>query len=345
MFSFAYAWILIVAPLPIILRWLLPVKKQHRGDALYLPFYADFQTMNSQSAGPSSSWWRLTGLSVIWLLLVLAASGPEWLGSPIKLPRDGRDIMLAVDLSGSMAIQDLQLHGKSASRLQVVKQVADQFIENRVGDRLGLILFGSRAYLQTPLTFDRKTVAQMLADATVGLAGTQTAIGDAMGLAIKRLVHYPKQSRILILLTDGGNNAGNVLPIDAAKVAAKEHIRIYTIGLGANRVVMNTFFGSQVVNPSADLDEKTLKQIATMTGGLYFRASSTQQLAAVYQSIDKLEPVSADQATFRPKTALYMWPLGLAVLLILFSMIAMIVRAKWPSFLQLQETIGRRVRT
>ena len=209
----------------------------------------------------------------------------------------------------------MMLNGRRVTRLQVVKKAADQFVEKRKGDRIGLILFGSRAYLQTPLTFDRQTVIDMLNDATIGLAGIETAIGDAIGLAIKRLREYPVESRVLILLTDGSNNAGSVKPIPAAKLAAKEKIRIYTIGLGAERMVVASIFGNQVVNPSQDLDESSLKEVAKLTGGLYFRARNTQELEKIYQSLDKLEPISEDTIVFRPKKPLYPWPLALMLLL------------------------------
>jgi len=322
MFKFAWPWMFIILPLPILFYWLLPPVKNQQTRALKLPFFHAIQPIiNEQQTFSSKAVVRLLLASLIWILLVSAAARPQWLGNPIQLPRAGRDIMLAVDLSGSMSTPDMSWHGQHATRLQVVKAVAKQFIANRRGDRLGLILFGTRAYLQTPLTFDRKTVEQMLDDATVGLAGIQTAIGDAMGLAIKRLQHYPQGSRILILLTDGGNNAGNVLPIDAARIAKEEHVRIYTIGLGAERMLVQTLFGPQYVNPSSDLDEKTLQEIAKMTGGLYFRATSAEDLRSVYQNINKLEPTKGNAATYRPITALYFWPLSLAFILILCRLI------------------------
>ncbi len=322
MFNFAWPWLLLILPLPLLVRWLLPPFST-RSAAIKIPFFNALRTTIGSSRwhfSNATNLGRLILASLIWILLVLAAAGPQWLGKPINLPRKGRNIMLAVDLSGSMATPDMTWHGKPATRLQVVKQVADRFIQQRVGDRLGLILFGTRAYLQTPLTFDRTTVQQMLNDATVGLAGPRTAIGDAVGLAIKRLQHYPNDSRVLILLTDGGNNSGHVLPIDAAKVAAKEHIRIYTVGLGAERMVVQGIFGPQVVNPSAGLDEKMLQAVAKITGGLYFRAKNPQDLAHVYHSLDQLEPIASGKATYRPITQLYPWPLGLAFLLVLLAL-------------------------
>jgi Ca-activated chloride channel family protein len=238
-----------------------------------------------------------------------------WVGDPIDLPVSGRDLMLAVDISGSMQIEDIVQGGKQVSRLAAVKKVAGDFIERRVGDRIGLILFGSQAYVQTPLTFDRKTVQSLLQDSAIGLAGEQTAIGDAIGLAVKRLLENPQGSKVLVLLTDGASNAGEVQPIKAAELAAKQGLTIYTIGIGADEMIVNSFFGAQRVNPSADLDEKTLSEIAKATGGKYFRARDGKQLEKIYALLDELQPVIQDKQTFRPQRALFYWPLGVAMLL------------------------------
>ncbi len=317
MFSFALPWLLLLIPLPVPMRYLVPAATQTKARALKIPFYKDIVDIAQQTYGQ-----RLiaTGLRrwlvyFMWLLLVIAAAGPQWLGKPVNLPQTGRNIMLAIDLSGSMQIPDMSLEGRRVNRLAVVKNVAQQFIKQRVGDRVGLILFGSRAYLQTPLTFDRKTAESMLNDATIGLAGAQTAIGDAIGLAIKRLSKQPQGSRVLILLTDGVNNAGAVAPIEAAKLAAKNHIKIYTIGIGADRMLVPSIFGAQAVNPSRDLDTKTLQQMADISGGLFFRAKNTQALRQIYQRLNQLEPVSTQKSTFRPITPLYPWSLALALLL------------------------------
>ncbi len=284
--------------------------------ALKLPFFHAIQAMlQSQAVASATRRSQFILLWLIWILLVSAASGPTWLGQPISLPRSGRNIMLAIDLSGSMRIPDMQLHGEAVDRLQVIKAVAGKFIKARRGDRLGLILFGTRAYLQTPMTFDRQTVLAMLDDSSIGLPGPQTAIGDAIGLAIKRLKHYPPQSRVLILLTDGQNNAGAVSPLGAAAIAKKLGIKIYTIGLGSDQMLTPGFFGPQVTNPSMDLDEKTLQKIAKETGGLYFRAKDSQSLQKIYADLNRLEPVASAKSIFRPKQPLYPWPLGMALLL------------------------------
>ncbi|MGB1272429.1 MAG: vWA domain-containing protein, partial [Endozoicomonas sp.] len=231
----------------------------------------------------------------------------------------GRDLMMAVDLSGSMEINDMELNGQQVDRLVATKAVMNDFIERRRGDRLGLILFGSKAYLQTPLTFDRQTVKTLMDESSIGMAGNKTAIGDALGLAVKHLRKRPEDSRVLILLTDGANTAGEIPPLQAAQIAREENIKIYSIGLGAEEMIepglFGSSFGARRINPSADLDEKTLTEMATLTGGRYFRARNLEELNNIYALLDELEPVLQDEETFRPEKFLFFWPLGLALLL------------------------------
>ena len=209
----------------------------------------------------------------------------------------------------------MTLDGSQANRLEVVKQVAGEFVENRAGDRVGLILFGSQAYLQAPLTFDHVTVRHFLDEAVIGVAGRETAIGDAIGLGVKRLREAPGGEAVLILLTDGQNTAGAVSPRQAAELAAQTGLRIHTIGIGAERMRVRGLLGTRLVNPSADLDEATLRAIAETTGGRYFRARSREDLEDVYARLDELEPVAGESHVVRPVTALYPWPLGVALLL------------------------------
>jgi Ca-activated chloride channel family protein len=316
MIHFAWPWMFLLLPLPLLLwRWLPPATASEEA-ALRVPHLAPFATRADTQFGklarPRLQLW--IG-ALAWLLLVTAVAQPLWIGDPLELPVSGRDLMLAVDVSGSMQTEDFDMHGKRMNRLEAIQQIAGQFIERRVGDRLGLILFGTRAYLQTPLTFDRKTVNAMLQESAIGLAGTQTAIGDAIGLAVKQLVQHPEKNRVLILLTDGVNDAGEVDPLKAAELAAKEGLTIYTIGIGADQMDVQTFFGTQKINPSADLDEKSLTKIAEATGGRYFRARDTEQLDQIYAILDKLQPVDRDKHTFRPRKSLFYWPLSGSLLL------------------------------
>jgi Ca-activated chloride channel family protein len=281
---------------------------------LRIPFFAALEAVADWQPrrGP---WWRLALAALAWILLIGAASRPQLVGDPVQLPVTGRDLLLAVDISGSMQADDMVLGGQPVTRLQVVKSVGGEFISRREGDRLGLILFGEQAYLQTPLTFDRATVRTLLLEAEIGLAGKKTAIGDAIGLAVKRLRDKPQENRVLILLTDGANTAGEIEPLRAADIAAEEGLRIYTIGIGADELVVQDLFGARRINPSADLDEDTLGAIAEKTGGRYFRARDTTDLMKIYTLLDALEPVSMEQETYRPIRELYPWPLAAALLI------------------------------
>jgi Ca-activated chloride channel homolog len=314
MIHFEWPWLLATLPLPLIIRWIMPAIVPMESAALKVPFLDDFSADDARTVMPSKKW-PLVVIMVAWCLLVLACTRPQWLGEPVEQAMSGRDLMLAVDLSPSMEMEDFMLNKKFVDRLTAIKAVASEFINRRVGDRLGLILFGSQPYLQTPLTFDRKTVVTLLNESALGLAGDKTAIGDAIGLAVKRLKNQPADSRVLLLLTDGANTAGEVSPIKAAELAAQNHLKIYTIGVGADELVVRSFFGSRKINPSVDLDEKTLVKIAESTGGQYFRARNTDELNNIYMLLDKLEPVEKDKQYFRPRSELYFWPLSVALVL------------------------------
>lgn len=297
MFNFAWPWVFLLLPLVFIIRLLKPVRLNQL-TYIATPIFNNVLTQKNQEEQKSRWWWHLP----LWLLLITALARPEWVGEPISLPIQGRDITLAVDISGSMAEEDMVINRYRVNRLDAVKAVASEFIEKRQGDRIGLILFGEHAYVQAPLTFDRKTVITLLNESFIGLAGKYTAIGDAIGLALKKMVEDKQSERVLILLTDGENTAGAVSPLEAAALAKSQEMKIYTIGIGSNR--RDFFF-----NRSSGLDEKTLKTIANNTGGKYFRAKNTQQLNEIYGIIDELEPKGEDQQTFRPTTSLFQYPL------------------------------------
>jgi Ca-activated chloride channel family protein len=326
--EFAWPWLFTLLPLPL-LALLLPRAKIARPAALRFPF---FEAFSSNTAGPRrhGSIWRLPLGLLAWLLLVIAAARPQLIGETVHLPVAGRSLMLAVDISGSMQTDDMRIEGQRMTRLAAVKQVAGEFLEQREGDRIGLILFGDQAYLQAPLTFDRRTVNTLLNEAAIGLAGRSTAIGDAIGLAVKRLQDQPEENRILILMTDGANTAGAVSPLKAADLAATANVRIYTIGIGASEMVVRGLFGNRRV-PNRELDEKTLRAIADKTGGRYFRARDTGSLADIYALLDEIEPVSEDTQSYRPVHELYAWPLAgsllLTLLMVLFPQLAERLRA------------------
>ncbi len=308
MIDLQWPYALALIPLPWLLRSLLASVDVASG-AVKLPFFNRVQTLQN-SADQKAATPRLGALWLwlTWFALVLAIARPVWIGEAVLVPLDKRDMMLAVDISGSMQEEDMLVGQRYESRIVAVKSVVSDFVKNRQADRLGLILFGERAYLQTPLTFDRTTVEQQLRGAQVGFAGNATAIGDAIGIAIKRLRDRPAESRVLILLTDGATTAGTD-PLEAAKIAAQAGIRIHTIGIGASSMNTRDFFGRErQINPSADLDEDTLNKIAQRTGGKYFRAENPADLRAVYRTLDELEPTPQEQF-FRPTTSLLHWPL------------------------------------
>jgi len=314
----AWPWALLLLPLPwLVRRWLRPAPDAGM-QALRVPWFALMRET-------ASTWLKQPLLAAVaalaWALLVVAAARPQWVGEVVTLPVTGRDLLLAVDISGSMDTQDMFLAGEPVNRLAVVKKVAGEFIQRRRGDRVGLVLFGSRAYLQTPLTFDTETTAILLEESEIGLAGRETAIGDAIGLAVKRLREDAASDRVLVLLTDGANTSGEVQPMQATEFAAREGLKIYTVGVGADEMMVRDFFGSRVVNPSADLDEDTLRAIAERTGGAYFRARDAQALADIYRRLDELEPVESDQEMIRPIDELFHWPLGAAFLLVLAALV------------------------
>jgi Ca-activated chloride channel family protein len=322
-FNLAWAWLLLLLPLPWLLRRWLSAAPRTGLQALRVPWF-------QQVAGTGKGWMRQPALATIagltWLLLLLAAARPQWVGEIETLPVTGRDLLLAVDISGSMDTQDMILAGNSVNRLTVVKKVAGEFIQRRKGDRVGLVLFGSRAYLQTPLTFDTETTAILLEESEIGLAGRETAIGDAIGLAVKRLREDAASERVLVLLTDGANTSGEVQPMQATEFAAREGLKIYTVGVGADEMMVKDFFGSRLVNPSADLDEETLKAIAERTGGAYFRARDAEALARIYEQLDELEPVESDQEAIRPVDELFYWPLAAAFM----ATLAAALFVMWP---------------
>ena len=322
MFRLAWPWMGLAAFLPLLVAGLLRPAHRRPGAALRIPFY------DSVIASPTPRRLRPAGASgwiagIAWLLLTFAACRPQWLHDPLEVPVSGRDLLLAVDLSGSMKTADLSLEGRPANRLEVVKKVAGDFITRRVGDRVGLILFGTRAYLQTPLTFDRTTVRELLDEAEIGLAGEQTAIGDAIGLALKRLRERPAESRVLILLTDGANTAGTVAPQDAAELAAAEGMRIHALGVGAGESASGLAAGG------GDLDESTLQAVAALTGGRYFRARDTRELERIYTLLDELEPAAREDELLRPVQELFHLPLGLALALAGALLLAQVGREWW----------------
>lgn len=314
MLNLAWPWALVLVLLPLILKWRKPGAQSV--DAPVLPvghWLSDLPGVSRR--GNAVPLWQQLLLFLMWTLLVVALARPQHVGEQVQMPVSGRDLMLVVDISPSMDEQDMVLQGRSINRLQAVKRVLDDFISRRQGDRLGLILFGTEPYVQAPLTFDLETVRTLMREAGLGMAGRATAIGDAVGLATKRLRNRPQDQRVVVLLTDGANTAGEITPGKATEIAAAASIRLYTIGIGAESMVQRGLLGSRRVNPSRDLDENLLTRMAQQTGGEYFRARSLPELELIYESIDRLEPIELEGKFYRPVTELYVWPAGLAVIL------------------------------
>ncbi|MFT4768033.1 MAG: Ca-activated chloride channel family protein [Glaciecola sp.] len=331
MITLVWPAMLLLLPLPWLFRRFAPPRSTER-PALRAPFFQRWQSLaNDDDKSVVSVTGKVPAIAMwaIWLCMLFAAAQPLWVGEAIELPNSGRDLMLAVDISGSMRVEDMQVGNRMARRIDAVKQLGSDFMSRRSGDRLGLILFGSRAYLQSPLSFDIQTVQRFLLESQIGFAGQETAIGDAIGLAVKRLQEGPTTSRVLILLTDGQDTASTVDPLEAAKLAADLGVRIYTIGIGADSLTLPGLLGSplgaRTVNPSADLDESSLIAIASSTGGQYFRARDPEELATVYRLLEKLEPMEVDKALYRPQQSLTALPLLIAIAL----SFALVIRYLW----------------
>ncbi|MDN6318750.1 MAG: vWA domain-containing protein [Marinobacter sp.] len=314
MLSLAYPWVLLLSLVPVLLQWKKPTA--HAVDAPVFPighWLSDLPGVSRQ--GNAVPRWQTLLLVLAWVLLVLALARPQHVGEQIQMPVSGRDLMLVVDISPSMEEQDMVLQGRSINRLQAVKRVLNEFIDRRKGDRLGLILFGTEPYVQAPLTFDLKTLETLLHESGIGMAGRATAIGDAVGLATKRLRDRPQQQRVVVLLTDGANTAGEITPDKATEIAAAAGVRLYTIGIGADSMIQRGLLGSRRVNPSRDLDEDLLTRMAQQTGGEYFRARNLPELEMIYETINQLEPIELDGKFYRPVTELFFWPAGIAAAL------------------------------
>ncbi|SFR49670.1 Ca-activated chloride channel family protein [Marinobacter daqiaonensis] len=334
MVTLAWPWLLALLPLPWLLRWLRPPAPgpATRSPAPMLPFQGRLMGMPGvRQQGGRKKPWQTWLLVLAWLLLVVALARPQHVGEATTLPVSGRDLMLAVDISPSMEERDMVLQGRALNRLEALKVVLDEFIRERQGDRLGLLLFGSQPYIQAPLTFDHTTLRTLLLEAGLGMAGRATAIGDAIGLAVKRLRERPQQHRVLVLLTDGANTAGSLTPQKATEIAADAGVRIHTIGIGAETGRQRGLFGSRQVNPSRDLDEGLLTEIALTTGGQYFRARNLEELQGVYQEIDRLEPLELESKPWRPTTELYAWPGALAALLWVGGFLLSHGLPRWPT--------------
>jgi len=306
-FQFAYPLVALLAPLPIFIYWLLPAIK-NRSSALIFPYFNSATKISKQKPRKASyikkrSWLTSTLMYIIWLLLLVSLASPELVGKPERKIKTTRNFLIVADLSFSMANKDWKINKKPVTRWEAVKSLMKDFIVRRESDRMGLVFFGSNAYIQAPFTTDLTTVQTMLDEADVGMAGQITNIGKAIIKGMGLFERDSIQNKVILLLTDGVDSGTEILPLDAASMAKKEGVIIYTIGIGDP--------GSS----SSDLDEQTLTEIAELTGAKYFRAKDIKALENIYKELDKLEPVEYEEESYTPKTLLYFYPLGLALAL------------------------------
>lgn len=308
MITFAWPWVACLLPLPLLVFWLIkPQKNQHIViNASTLPYLAKKLSSTKRHHG-----YTKTLLILSWCLLIATMSRPQQLDVPVVQSLPTRDLLLAVDVSYSMKIKDMTLNGESVERLDLVKSYLQSFIKQRQGDRVGVILFADHAYLMVPFTQDLKAIGHLLNEIDIGLAGTFTAIGESITLAVKRTLHEPFKNKTLILLSDGRDTVNTISPLDAAALAKASGLKIYTVGIGAD---------PSETESQSDLDESTLEQIAQVTGGQYFRARSEQDLSEIYEQINIIEPLSLKTISYQSYTEFFIWPLSCLLLVVFILM-------------------------
>lgn len=324
MLEFALIWMLLLLPLPLIIRFLTPrVEQAHV--AIWMPQAR--HTAPDTSFVRSTPWSRWIVPSLIWSLLIVASAQPRWVGEPIAIQPEAREIMIALDLSGSMQMDDMELNGRSVTRLEAAHKILADFIRRRTGDRIGLIVYADSAHVYVPITSDLETVAKMAEQAFIGLAGQRTALGDAIALSIRYFTDRESPHRLVLMLTDGAINTGQINAEQAIELARNHDVKIHTIGIGSDEVTVRGIFGERRLNPSIDLDEIFLNEVARATGGEYFRARSTQEMERIYTLIDRLEPISREDRSIRPQRSLAHYPLALAFILFMSRWIPSVIRS------------------
>ncbi len=334
MLIFAHPWLFLLLPLPWLVRSLLPVHHE-RKVAVRVPFLQRLSRLVGLQPGRSVavarrafSQWLV--LSLAWLLVLVAIAGPQWLEEPVIKELPMRDLLVAVDLSGSMEVKDFtDIDGNTVDRLTAVKQVLGAFFGRRDGDRVGLILFGSAAFVQVPFTDDLDVVRELLGEAQIRMLGPRTVLGDAMGLAINLFERSEVDERVLIVLTDGNDTGSLVPPERAAAIARDNGVVVHTIAIGDPAAV-----------GEAALDEKTLEDVAATTGGGYYHANDTAELEAIYDHLDKINAREVETQSFRPVSDLYFWPLAGAILLLLIYIMILEIRLRFPGRIALPEQAG-----
>ena len=326
-FEFHWPWMAVLLVVPFLVQFLWPRTDPEQAESLagrqqtlLHPSLEDLQQSYTGHRPRASVSGRVHGilLALLWLLLTLTLMRPQWMEPYTETRAEGYDLMIAMDASHSMEAMDFTANNAQVTRMAVLKGVLNKFIANRGGDRVGLIIFGSQAYTVAPMTYDLTGVRQQLADVVPNIAGQGTAMGDAIGLGVKKLRERPEGSRVLILVADGGNTAGTIPPLVGARLAAQSGIRIYTIGVGSTQESVPIIeSGRMTYRDDLGLDEKVLRDIAGITNGAYFRATDTRALEEIYRHIDELEKTRAESRTIMIPHPLYPWTLGMGLLLLL----------------------------
>ncbi|MGD9638410.1 MAG: VWA domain-containing protein [Alphaproteobacteria bacterium] len=321
MIDFIWYKMFILLPLPFVIRLFSASSNKGKGEAMKVPFFYEVKNLKGVY-----SRYRIRPnqiiifmMYLIWSLIVVAGARPCIIGSPKILNNKSRDLMLVLDISGSMSIPDYKIDEQYVERLLIAQKISSDFVERRISDRIGLILFGTRPYLYVPLTLDKKTIKEMLFSAFPAMAGPQTATGDALALAVKNLYERDSKQKAIILLSDGHSNIGNVSVEQAISLAVRSKIKVYTIGFGSNKETLRTPDGVIINNLNDYYDEAELKQIAVKTGGAFFKAETTEELVEVYNIIDSLEPLNEDDFIIRPKIEIYHYFLSLALIISIMS--------------------------
>jgi Ca-activated chloride channel family protein len=329
MWQLDYPWLLLLLPLPWFGYRYLPDYREARS-AVRVPFFGAMSRAVGQApsqAGTRINRWQLLLNLLVWALLLLAAARPVFVEKPIERQQPVRDLMLAIDLSQSMETTDFtDANGQKINRLAAVKEVVRGFIDKRKEDRLGLIVFGSGAYPQAPLTLDHASLSLLLDDTGIGMAGPNTAIGDAIGLSLKLLEQAKEQEKVLILLTDGNDTSSAITPDHAAQMAAAKGVVIHTIGIG-----------DPDASGEAKVNLSSLEQIAEATGGKFFRAEDRNALDQAYSTLDTLTPHQVKTLSHQPKKDLFWWPLGAAIALLTLYHLGAMLRPRLSVARQRQE--------
>ena len=324
MLTIAYPWLLLLIALPVVLRFMLPAYKESR-PAIRVPWFARMASLLRLSPAEGAvirkvPFVRMGAGLLAWTLLVLALARPQYVEEPVSRVLPTRDLLLLVDLSGSMEARDFtNAEGRQVDRLTAVKEVLDEFLERREGDRVGLIVFGNAAFVQVPFTQDLDACRLLLEETAVRMAGPRTAFGDAMGLGITLFQRSELENRVMIALTDGNDTGSKIPPHEAAKVARDNGITVHVVGVGDPGSI-----GEEL------LDEEALKDVADITGGRYFHAADRVELQGIYTELDRIDTREVESETYRPRSDLFHWPLAALLVLGFLWQAGLLLRASGP---------------